>query len=134
MSNNVTDRILLKKVYDTYYSTFCAFDHNSQLRESKIYVPIDCQTIAKELKLNPDIVFGRLYYHLNKKYGYKQNDGSMVHLFALKTGSDKHTVHFPLLSAVLAELEQSYYRFTIPIFVSLTALIISITPYLFRNI
>ncbi|MCU7836151.1 MAG: hypothetical protein KZQ83_12995 [gamma proteobacterium symbiont of Taylorina sp.] len=133
MSKNVTNRLLLKAIHDTYYSEFCSFDKNAPSRSSKIYVPIDCKTIAKSFNLDPDIVFGRLYYHLDKKHGYKKDDGSMVHLFSSKTGEDSHAVNFPLLSAVLAELEQSYYRFTIPIGLSILALFISIASYLSVN-
>lgn len=133
MSKNVTDRVILKEIHDTYYGEFCGFEKDTQQRESKLYVPIDCHAIAKKLKLDPDIVFGRLYYHLDKKYGYKSDDGSMVHLFALKVGTDHHAVNFPLLSAVLAELEQSFYRFTVPLFVSSAALLVSIAAYAASN-
>ncbi|MFN3881354.1 MAG: hypothetical protein ACK4L8_08010 [Nitrincola lacisaponensis] len=132
MSKNVTDRVILKKIYDTYYSEFCAFD-TVPTRESEVYVPIDCHLIANDLGLNPSIVFGRLYYHLDKKHGYKKDDGLMVHLFTHQIGEDKHAVNFPLLSAVLAEHEQSFYRFTIPLFVSTTALLISIAAYVSSN-
>lgn len=133
MSNNVTDRILLKEIYTTYHSDFCAYEKGAPTRDSKMYVPIDCTKIAEKLNLDPDIVFGRLYYHLEKKHDYKQSDGANVHLFAFKAGNDRHAVNFPLLSAVSAELEQSYYRFTIPLFVSALALIISIAAYVSTN-
>ena len=129
MTKNVTDRIILKKIFDTYYSDFCLFDEKSSTRKSKIYVPIDARSIAKKLGIDPEIVFGRLYYHLDKKYGYEQKDGSLVSLFALEVGGDRHAVNFPLLSAVLAELEQSYYRFTLPLILSALALTISIVGF-----
>ncbi len=130
---NITDRLLLKKIYDTYYSEFCSFDEKSPSRSSKIHVPLDCKAIANKLNLEPEIVFGRLYYHLDKKYGYKQDNGSNVHLFALQVGDDRHTVNFLLLSAVVAELDQSYYRFTLPLFLSSLALLISIISLLSVN-
>lgn len=133
MRNNVTDRVILKKIYDLYYQEFCSFDKSEAKREGKIYVPIDCHLIAKDLNLDPDIVFGRLYYHLEKKHGYKQDNGALVHLFAFKVGADRHAVNFPLLSAILAEHEQSFYRFTIPLFVSSLALLISIAAYVSSN-
>jgi hypothetical protein len=133
MSTNVTDRILLKKIYDTYYQEFCDYEKAPESRDTKILVPIDCKVIAKHLKLDPNLVFGRLYYHLDKKYGYKREDGSHVSLFSLQSGSDRHTVNFPLLAAVLAELEQSYYRFTLPLFISAFALFISVAAYITAN-
>jgi len=129
MSKNVTDRVILKETYKIYYSDFCAFDEKKPSRQTKIYVPIDCALISKKLGLDPDIVFGRLYYHLDKKHGYKQEDGTLVNLFVKQIGSERHAVHFPLLSAVLAEHEQSYLRFTIPLYLSIVALSFSIAAY-----
>lgn len=126
MSNNVTDRILLKRVYKIYYNSFCSRQGSDEGAVSQIYVPIDCEEIGRSLKMNSQIVFGRLYYHLDKKHRYRQDDESLVHLFALKVGEERHCVNFPLLSAVLAELEQSYYRFTVPIAISLFALLVSV--------
>lgn len=126
-AHNVTDRILLKTIYEQYYATYCSFTADNKCRESKIYVPIHCGEIAGSLGMDPDIVFGRLYYNLDKKHRYTNEDGSKVHLFALDIGEDRHAVHFPLLSAVLAELEQSYLRFTVPLAVSVIALIASVT-------
>jgi len=132
MKRPPTDRELLKKIYDRYYAEFIAYDEENKNRSSKNYVPIDCEKIAKELKIDMDIVFGRLYYHLNKKYGYTQEDGGKVHLFAMRVGGDIHVVHYPLLSAVLAELEQSSYRFILPIIISAIALIFSICGILWN--
>lgn len=126
MKKPPTDRQILRKIHDRYYKDFCAYGENEDLRDSKIYVPIDCRRIAKELKVDPDIVFGRLYYHLDKKHGYTQDDGAKVHLFAMKTGKDYHTVNFPLLSAIVAEHDTSWFRFNLPILVSVAALITSI--------
>ena len=126
MSKTFTDRYLLRRIYDRYYDDFASFDRKDPNRDTKIYVPIDCEAIAKEFDTDPDIIFGRLYYHLERKYGYKKDDGSVVHLFAMDIGKDRHVVHFPMLAAVLAELEQSYYRFLVPLWVSLVALVFSV--------
>ncbi len=128
MKRPPTDREILKKIHKRYLEQFGNFkrgDPNNE-RESKIYVPIDCDTIAKDLNVEPDIVFGRLYYHLDKKYGYRQDDGTKVHLFANRVGKDIHAVNFPMLSAVLAEMQQSWFRFTLPMVISGLALVISI--------
>ena len=123
-----TDREILQKIHDRYLVKFGGFnrEHPECERDSKVYVPIDCEAIATELGVDPDIVFGRLYYHLDKKYGYTQENGAKVHLFSLKVGKDKHAVNFPLLSAILAELHQSWFRFTAPLVISGIALVISI--------
>lgn len=133
MAETVTDRRILKAIHDRYYSDFTDYSENSDIRSSKIYVPIDCKAIGSELNIDSEIIFGRLYYHLDNKYGYIQDDGSKVNLFALKVGSDMHTVNFPMLSAVLAEYEQSYYRFLLPIVLSSLALTISIVSFVISN-
>ena len=135
MKRPPTDREILKTIHDRYYDQFGAFKKGNpdNERETKIYVPIDCALIAEDLCVDPDIVFGRLYYHLDKKYGYVQQDGSKVHLFSFKVGEDRHAVHFPLLSAILAEHEQAWLQFILPIGISALALIISIISLLCKR-
>ena len=130
-----TDREIIRAIHKRYYDAFGRFDRSSPEpeRSSKIYVPIDCEVIAKELEVDPDIVFGRLYYHLNKKYGYEKPDGSKVELFAFAIGKDRHAVNFPLLSAVLAELEESWFRFTGPFLLSGFALFASLLAVAFSR-
>jgi hypothetical protein len=126
MKKPPTDRDILSAIYDKYYDDFCAYSEDTKSRSSKIHVPIDCEEIAKKLKVDGDIVFGRLYYHLEKKHGYTQTDGAKVSLFSMKTGEDRHTVNFPLLSALVAEQHTSWFRFNLPILISSFALLISI--------
>jgi hypothetical protein len=134
MQRPPTDREILQKIHEFYLAKFGHFDRNNpeNERSSKIYVPIDCAVIAKELDVDPDIVFGRLYYHLDKKYGYTQDNGARVHLFAMAVGEDRHAVNFPMLSAVLADLQQSWFRFTAPLIISGLALVISIISLFYK--
>ncbi|WP_218418286.1 hypothetical protein [Alteromonas lipotrueae] len=120
-----TDLEILNTIYRMYHSDFVAFERGDETRASKIYVPVDCKKIAGELKVDSDIVFGRLYYHLEKQYGYKQNDGSNVHFFALKVRNDPKCVNFPLMTSVLAGLRQERKRFWIGTAIAVLALIIS---------
>jgi hypothetical protein len=128
LSRLPTDRKILQTIHDRYLGEFGKIDKDSPepIRSSKIYGPIDCKAVATKLGVDPDIIFGRLYYHLNRKYSYTQDDGSKVDLFTMKVGSDRHAVNFPLLSAVLAELHQSWFRFMVPLILSVAALVISI--------
>lgn len=126
MKRPPTDREILQLIYDKYYQEFCDYSDKQSSRQCKIYVPIDCHEIAKDLSIDPDIIFGRLYYHLDKKYGYTNDDKSKVHLFSLKTGSDKHTVHFPLLSAVLSQKILDDSRFMWSLILSASAATISL--------
>ena len=72
-------------------------------------------------------------HHLDKKYGYIQSDGSKVYLFAFAVGKDRHAVNFPLLSAVLAKLEQTWIRFTVSLIISLFALLVSVLSLVCRG-
>ena len=121
-----TDLQILNTIYESYYDTFKSFTKDAPERAAKIYVPIDCKKIARALGVDPDIVFGRLYYHLEKKYGYSQRDGVRVHFFALRIGDDIHCVNFPLLSSVVAGLRQDNRKFWITTGVSILALILAV--------
>lgn len=121
-----TDLKLLNKIYEMYHLEYAKFERNDGTRESKIYIPIDSIKIANLLKVDQDIVFGRLYYHLERKYGYKQDDGSFVHFFALVVGEDHRCVNFPLLASVLAGLISENKRFWIGTAIAILALVLSV--------
>lgn len=101
-----TDLEILEEIYKPYYSKFVSFSKEKPNRSSKMYVPIDIESIANRFSVDGDIIFGRLYYHLDKKYGFTQADGSKVPFFSIKVGSDKHVVQFPLVAAVYAKLRE----------------------------
>jgi hypothetical protein len=121
-----TDLKLLSHIYDSYYQTFSNYSKHEPDRAAKIYVPIDCAKVAEHLGVDPDIVFGRLYYHLENKYGYKQSDGARVHFFALRIGKDIKCVNFPLLSSVVAGLREESSKFWLATWISLVALALSV--------
>jgi hypothetical protein len=128
-----TDLAILNAIYERHYDRFVQFSRESPDRAAKIYVPIDIAPIAEELKVDRDIVFGRLYYHLQRKHGYTQDDGAKVPFFTLQTGDDMHLVNFPLLASVLADLRDQrriYNRATLiavgSLFVSVVAITITI--------
>ena len=127
MTKPPTDRKIIQKIHDKYLQDFGSFNKKDvePSRSTKIFVPIDFQAIAAELRVDPDIVFGRLYYHLNKRFGYTRDDGTRVQLFERQVNGDRDVVNFPLLSAVLAELHESWWRFTAPLILSSAAFIIS---------
>lgn len=97
---------------------------------SKLYVPIDIPQLAKDMNTDVDIIFGRLYYHLNKKYGYKQDDGSHVYFFSPRVGGDSNCVNFPFLASVFATLKDENRKFRIATTTSIVSLIVSIIALL----
>ena len=120
-----TDLQILNQIYETYYDKFKSFSKEAPDRAAKIYVPIDCKLVAKRLRVDPDIVFGRLYYHLEKKYGYSQKDGARVHFFSLHIAGDTHCINFPLLSSVVAGLRQESRKSSIATTISTLALAVA---------
>ena len=81
MKRPPTDLEILKEIYNRHYDAFAAYSTEVPNRATKIYVPIDLDGIGDKLGVDADIVFGRLYYHLNHKYGYRKDDGLKVNLF-----------------------------------------------------
>lgn len=119
-----TDIKLLKVIHNLYYEDYKDFSKDK--RETKIYVPIDCKLVANKLGVDGDIVFGRLYYHLDKKFGYQVSDNSRVHFFSPMVGKDRHCINFPLLSSVLAGLKERKKEFWTSTIIAGIALVISI--------
>jgi len=121
-----TDLQILKAIYKQYVQTFREREFVEPPRVTKIYVPIDVRLIAKHLGTDPDELFGRLYYHLDHVYSYKQENGAKVHLFAFAVGEDRHCINFPYLAAVLAERQSQHKRELVAIAIAVFSLVISI--------
>ena len=119
-----SDYKILSEIYNRYYEDFNNYLEGS--RSTKIFVPVDLKVIAHDLKIDPDIVFGRLYYYLNKRYSYSTGDNTRVEFFALKVGSDSKAINFPLLASVLASIHEEQSKFVWATGLSITAIIISI--------
>lgn len=135
MNNILTDRKILQKIYDQYYKVFVNYNKDDNTRDSKIYVPIDVVAIANSFKVDPDIIFGRLYYHLNKKYGYIESDGkTRVDLFSPVIGKDRNGIQFPLLSAILSDMQDTNLKHNLSIFLSVLAILISLFTIIFNLI
>jgi hypothetical protein len=120
-----SDRAILECIYEKYKHSFAAYDDEPN-RSSKIYVPIECKAIADELNTERDIVFGRLYYHLEHKYGYQQSNGAKVHFFTLGVGKDPRCVNFPLLASVLAGMQEEQRRHLSATAIAVVALVVSV--------
>ena len=94
--------------------------------ENDPYIAIDASALAERLGCKPELLFGRLYYHLDQKYRYKQDDGALVPLFYLKVGEKRHAIHFPYLAAILAGLEQEHRKQAWSLAISILALVFSV--------
>src|SRR5271165_4648679 len=56
-----TDLETLREIYERYYADFSSFSREDPKRTTKVYVPIDIETIATHFGVDADIVLGRLY-------------------------------------------------------------------------
>jgi len=120
--NIPTDLEILEEIHEMYISDYLL---NIKGREAKIFVPIDCLRVARNLGTDGNIIFGRLYYDLDKRYGYKKNETSIVHFFSLKVGEDRHCINFPMLSSVLAGLINENKKFITTTKISILAIILA---------
>src|SRR5689334_188008 len=100
MTKVPTDLEILQRIYERHHAEFenLATDRTGEPRSP--FVPVDIKAVAKDLRTDPDIVFGRLYYYLDPKY----RDGDK-RLFTIKANEKIDCVHFPFMAAVLAELQ-----------------------------
>jgi len=70
-----TDLKILDNIYNRYYQSFAAYSNGDKGRSDKVYIPVDIKKIAEDLNVDPDIIFGRLYYHLEKNTGISMTMG-----------------------------------------------------------
>lgn len=120
-----TDETLLDTIYKRYLSTFSEWTDENKTRVAKIWVPIDIEALGKKFRCDPDLIFGRLYYHMNEKYGSKTGDGHEVNFFNMRLANDRHVVNFPLLTSVLADLQDNRKRFIISTRLAALSLVVS---------
>ncbi len=128
-----SDLRILKEIYGQYYDIFTAYSENASTRSTKVLVPIDVHAIAESLHVDGDIIFGRLYYHLERKYGYQNDDGSLVCFFTPRAGKDQNCVNFPHVASVLSDLQRKNREFLWPISIALLSLFISLATIFFAT-
>lgn len=120
-----TDQALLATIYQKYINAFSNWSEDNKTRVAKIWVPIDIEALSRKFRCDPDLIFGRLYYHMNEKYGSHTGDGDNVNFFNMRLGSDRHVVNFPLLTSVLADLQDNHKKFIISTRLAALSLVIS---------
>jgi UDP:flavonoid glycosyltransferase YjiC (YdhE family) len=131
MKTLLTDRQILRAIYELYYDDFVSFERSNKARDSRIYLPIDIPAVARRIDMAPELVFGRLYYHLAPKHG--RTDAQISVPFFEKTfpnrvtgKPDLHVVNFPVLESILANLEYEERKFRLPIVISAGSMVIAI--------
>jgi hypothetical protein len=125
MSKLPTDREVLRCIYDMYAPEYPKVAAGQVRGENDPYVPIDIRAVAAKLKLQPELVFGRLYYHLDAKHRYKQENGAFVSLFQMNIQGKWHSVQFPYLASILAGQEQEHRKHLWSLWFSVLAVLLS---------
>jgi hypothetical protein len=80
--------------------------------------------LAAKLGQDRDLLVGRLRYHINRKYSYKDASGQETHLIVEEHGY--YLVNFPLLVGLIANLREEKKRYRTSICLSVTATIVSV--------
>jgi hypothetical protein len=130
-----TDREILRLIYDRYYSDFVHFERDPKTRGTKVYIPIDIPAIAQALAVEPEIIFGRLHYHLEPKYSRADGNVKVPFFQVSFPGSgpqhaERHVINFPLLESVLAELEYEHRKFRLPVVVAVVSATVAVLAFL----
>lgn len=123
-----TDLELLKKIHSMYSDQYL----NRGDQKERFYIPIDCDEIAKRMGVDAELVFQRLYSHLEKKFGYTNEDNSKIHLFAFVIGDKKHCINYPYLCAILANMEDEKKELRITQIIAISAIVISLLGLFIR--
>lgn len=132
MSRLPTDREVLQCIYEMYESSYPGKALENGQGENDPFVSIDIREIARKLDCSPELLFGRLFYYLDQKYRYKQDNNAQVNLFHIQIDKKRHAVHFPYLASIYAEHEESFNKQFWPLAISVIALLFSIYTFLHK--
>ncbi|WP_020162990.1 hypothetical protein [Methyloversatilis discipulorum] len=120
-----TDRYILQCIFNMYLRDYPGPREPGGRGANDPYIAIDIHALAHRMKCSPELLFGRLYYHLDQKHRYKRESGAVVSLFTLQAGEKRHAVNFPFLAAILAEKNQEFRRHVLALAISFLALGVS---------
>jgi hypothetical protein len=133
-----TDREVLRTIYDRYYDDFVSFERDPSTRGNKVLIPIDIPSVALSLKMEPELLFGRLNYHLGPKHEHVDGNKKITLFTAVippQNGhpAERHLINFPRLESVLASLEHEDRKFWLPIVVSSASLAVALCALVFTG-
>lgn len=120
-----TDLEILEDIYYRYYDEYRKYAKEEPDRIARIRVPLDIQEVAEACGVEEDMIFGRIFYHFNKKYSYKDDRGNITTFFV----SDKFlglSVNFPLVASILADLKSEKKESELLLGISASALVLSV--------
>lgn len=102
MDNIPTDLEILEEIYERYHDEFRRYAKKEPDRITRTRVPVKVEKIAKACSVGEDMIFGRIFYHFNKKYSYTNPEGEVTTFFTTEK-FEGLSVNFPLVASVLAD-------------------------------
>jgi len=124
-----TDQEILEEIYTRYHEEFRRYAKKEPDRVARIRVPVDVEEIASACGVEQDMIFGRIFYHFNKKYSYKDGDGKVTTFFTTEK-FEGLSVNFPLVASVLADIHATQKNKETFIAVSATAVGVAVIALL----
>lgn len=124
-----TDLEILEDIYYRYQDDFRKYAKKEPDRIARIRVPIEVEDVAEACGVEEDMIFGRIFYHFNKKYSYTNSDGEVTTFFTTEK-FEGLSVSFPLVASVLADKYAEKKQNETLLFISGTAVVISIVALL----
>jgi hypothetical protein len=125
MDDIPTDLEILEDIYYRYHDEFRTYAKKEPDRIARIRVPIEVEEVAEACGVEEDMIFGRIFYHFNKKYSYKNNKGEVTTFFTTEK-FEGLSVNFPLVASVLADKYAEQKQHETLLFVSGTAIALSL--------
>lgn len=124
-----TDFEILEDIYFRYHDEFRKYTKKEPDRVARIRVPVDVEEIAEACGVEEDMIFGRIFYHFNKKYSYTDNNGEITTFFTTEK-FEGLSVNFPLVASVLADKYVEKKQNETLLFISGTAVVLSVIALL----
>ena len=125
MEHLPTDLEILEDIYYRYYDEYKKYAKDEPDRIARIRVPVNLKEIAEACGVEEDMIFGRMFYHFNKKYSYKDENGEITTFF-MSNKFEGLSVNYPLVSAVLADLNTEKKKTTLFITISSVAVLLAV--------
>jgi len=120
-----TDYEILEEIYYRYYEEYRKYAKEEPDRIARIRVPVNVREVAGACGVEEDMIFGRIFYHFNKKYSYKDEKGNITTFFI----ADKFeglSVNFPLVASILADMKNEKKQTDVLLMVSGAAVVTSV--------
>lgn len=129
MDDIPTDLEIIEDIYFRYHDDFRKYAKKEPDRIARIRVPIEVEDVAEACGVEEDMIFGRIFYHFNKKYSYTDTQGEVTTFFTTEK-FEGLSVCFPLVASVLADKYAEKKQQETQLFISGIAIVLAIIALL----